>query len=509
MATTAATGTTKSVAAPGGAWRLATRPRGAAWPLAAVVLCAAAAAAGRGGFTSGSQVLFAGLAALALALALNVDERRALASIRSPACLLLGALAILSVASALWTVGDGAAAVRSGLVVGGYAALVGATASAVRDRSSLTVLLTAVAVLAAAEAIVGLVAAGVRVGPLAGRIEGSWRPGGTFEYPPALALLQIAALPALLRAMTRGSNRVAAPAALGAALAGAAVALAASRLELALALLVGAAAICAPRGTLGTRRLLALGAVGVPVAAAIAARLAAGGYAYPGALGGDAARLGWLAAAVALPALAWMAVRRGARIQAVDPPQLVVSGPTADRGIWARRLAAGGLVATAVIAVALGSGASGKWVEPSGGFTHGRGAEWHAAVKTALDHPVTGAGAGAYAVAARAHQQGTASIYPHDLPLEAWAELGPLGLLLVIGLYASVAALIWRIRRHPSLFLVAPGVLAFMAANLVDWPWHLAASGAIWALGMGACLALQAAPNPRRSSPAPVHAGQA
>jgi protein-S-isoprenylcysteine O-methyltransferase Ste14 len=79
----------------------------------------------------------------------------------------------------------------------------------------------------------------------------------------------------------------------------------------------------------------------------------------------------------------------------------------------------------------------------------------------------------------------------------------------VIGMYASVAALIWRIRRHPSLFLVAPGVLAFMAANLVDWPWHLAASGAIWALGMGACLALQAAPNPRRSSPAPVHAGQA
>jgi len=46
-------------------------------------------------------------------------------------------------------------------------------------------------------------------------------------------------------------------------------------------------------------------------------------------------------------------------------------------------------------------------------------------------------------------------------PADAPAELGPLGLLLVIGLYATVAALIWRIRRHPSLFLVAPGVVAF------------------------------------------------
>ena len=32
------------------------------------------------------------------------------------------------------------------------------------------------------------------------------------------------------------------------------------------------------------------------------------------------------------------------------------------------------------------------------------------------------------------------------------------------------------------------GAAAFLVASLVDWPWHLAGSGAIWALCVGALL---------------------
>ena len=61
------TGAGISVAAPGGARHEATSARGAAWPLAAVAFAIAAAALDHGGFTSSSQTLFAGVAALALA----------------------------------------------------------------------------------------------------------------------------------------------------------------------------------------------------------------------------------------------------------------------------------------------------------------------------------------------------------------------------------------------------------------------------------------------------------
>ena len=36
--------------------------------------------------------------------------------------------------------------------------------------------------------------------------------------------------------------------------------------------------------------------------------------------------------------------------------------------------------------------------------------------------------------------------------------------------------------------VLAPLLLAFLAASLVDWPWHLAGSGAVWAACTGAVL---------------------
>jgi hypothetical protein len=53
--------------------------------------------------------------------------------------------------------------------------------------------------------------------------------------------------------------------------------------------------------------------------------------------------------------------------------------------------------------------------------------------------------------------------------------------------------LLWRIRNDPRAWLVAPAVAAFLLANLVDWPWHLAGLGAVWAAALGACVAIDQA----------------
>jgi hypothetical protein len=52
---------------------------------------------------------------------------------------------------------------------------------------------------------------------------------------------------------------------------------------------------------------------------------------------------------------------------------------------------------------------------------------------------------------------------------------------------------------------VAVPALAFLVANLVDWPWHVAGMGAIWSTAAAALIAAgRAGPPPGRiPSPAP------
>jgi hypothetical protein len=97
-----------------------------------------------------------------------------------------------------------------------------------------------------------------------------------------------------------------------------------------------------------------------------------------------------------------------------------------------------------------------------------------------------GAGAGAYYVASLPHQTLARSLYAHDLPLELAAELGILGLLLGVALYASSAQMISEALHSPALWLLGPMVAAFLISNLLDWTWHLAGLGALWAAASGA-----------------------
>jgi hypothetical protein len=454
----------------------------------AVSLAVALAVLARGGYTAPARALFVVAAGAALFAALARDERDAVRAARELPVVALAAIGALALFSALWTVGEPADALRWGMVVLGYAALAVAGSVLARDAGAArpAAIIAGAAALAGA---VGLVAVAIHEKPYALLIEGLWRPGGTFEYPPALALLQVSALPALLRWMTAERASVALPAAAFAAQAVALVALAASRLELALAAALLAAVVAAPGPTLGITRRRAATAVALLLAAGAAAHLIAGGEISAGQdEGGDLARLLGLLAVMAATALAW----QGAR-------QMEAGRPTPDGGArpW-RFYAAGALAGFVVVAGAAGLAASAEEPQRAGGdatgLTHGRIDLWGDAAGTALDRPLGGAGAEAFLDASREHQDGRPVRYAHSLPLELWAELGPLGLALVLLLYGSAAWAVWRARGSEAGWLLGPAVLAFLAANLVDWPWHLAGAGAVWALALGGVLAARGQP---------------
>jgi O-antigen ligase len=400
--------------------------------------CLLAAAVGEavlfdGGFSPASRVAFAALAGAALAATIVHDPRGVRGLVREPVVLVLVALAALGAASAAWTVGFAGDAERWGAVAAGYAAVVVASASLVRGRArGIEAVAALVCALAFVSGVVGLLAAARHAGPFADRIGGSWRPGGTLEYPPALALLQVSALPALLSGMARGSRAGRALAAAGGAVAAAVLALSGSRVALALAALVclGAAA----RHAFPSHRQASAGRGTARAGRPRARRVLLAGAA---------------AAVLATAATTAVATESGHR-----------PSPAADGGFW-----------------------------------HGRLGTWRAAVETAADRPLAGSGADAFLAASARHQRAGPVRFAHDLPLELAAELGVGGLLVGLALYATVAAAAWRARRSRAGWLLGPAALAFPAAGLVDWPWHLAGSGGVWAVSLGALVgAASAAP---------------
>ena len=103
---------------------------------------------------------------------------------------------------------------------------------------------------------------------------------------------------------------------------------------------------------------------------------------------------------------------------------------------------------------------AGRIVSLSG---HGRTALWRAAWREGRSHPVWGVGAWSY------RGPGGARI-AHSLELQTFAELGLVGLLLVVAFVTSGAA---RARRVP----VAGAVFAtWLVVSAVDWDWQLPAA---------------------------------
>jgi hypothetical protein len=413
-----------------------------------------------------------------------------------PAILALLALAAVCALSAAWTIGEATIALRWGAVVAGYG-LIAVAAGLVAARLGPVAPAALIAVLAAAAGLVGLYGAGARVEPLAQRLGGQWSPGGPLEYSPALGLAQVSALPVLLMGAARSldprERRGVVAAALGLAIAGAVLALVGSRVQLAIgAVVVVAVVAVAPRALGAGRPLLAAGAA-LAIAGGGFADAVAGSYAEPHAEGDDLPRLLGLGAIMALAPALWLAQRslmaRGGSGTAPGLAIVAVAAPVA-----------------AALALAAATDDGGPQAEPISGFAHGRPELWEAAIETARDRPLAGAGARSFYEASLVHQDPPAVRFAHNLPLESWAELGIAGALCGLLLYGLSSALVLRASRSPpaegAAWLLGPAVLAFLVSNLFDWPWHVPAAGALFAIALGGLAgSLRPAPRPSRSGP--------
>ncbi|HYH59052.1 MAG TPA: O-antigen ligase family protein [Thermoleophilaceae bacterium] len=317
-------------------------------------------------------------------------------ALREPLTIVLGLLALLALASIMWTIGPEERTARWAAVTLGYAGVFVAATVAGRAPGGRRALAAGIALIAAVAAAIGAAAVILEERPYALFLGGEWRPAGPLEYPPALALLVVAALPVFIDAARSRAQPLRAAGTLALALAAVVLVLSQSRLALAFGL--GVAALALFRLT-RQRAVLGVGAL---------------------------------------------------------------------------------------MAVTAGSVAFGQGDGPASGFLHGREDTWEAGIESFLDRPLEGAGADAFLAASARHQDGAAILFAHDLPLELAVELGVAGLLLALALYVATGRIVWEARASHAAWLFGPGVVAFLVANLLDWPWHLAGMGAIWAVGCGA-----------------------
>lgn len=423
-----------------------------------------------GGFSERSQIVFIALAAGLLAVLLSSSTGGLAAGFRQPVVLTLVAAGLLSVISAAWTIGGVGEALRAGLLCLAYAVVLVAALLAARDGGA-GVLAAGLALVAVGEAVLGLVAVATHTLPEAERLAGVWRPGGTFEYQPALALVQLGALPVLLSYIVRRERWLRVAGTAGAVLAGATLALAGDRLAVGLAAVLIVALVVTARERPG-RRGSTLALAALMLAGGVAALLTLERTVGAGAPGPGV---------VALAPLLGIA--------------LVAGGLAASSERWVPRLGAGvsgrtvaGLIALVAVAAAvwLITSLGGAGSAHTAGLLHGRLDEWRAALQTWQQRPLLGSGAGTYFLASASHQTVAVSRFAHDLPLEWLVELGIPGLIVALALYLTVGSELLARLHVPEALLFGPFVLAFLLSNLVDWTWQIPGVTVVWAVAVGA-----------------------
>lgn len=130
----------------------------------------------------------------------------------------------------------------------------------------------------------------------------------------------------------------------------------------------------------------------------------------------------------------------------------------------------------------------------------GRGEFWRVALDAFREDPVIGHGAGTYRFSWHLLRQDTATnTDAHSLYLQAFAELGVVGGLLVLAmvgvlLWTGVAA--WRAARGPRRDLYAAllgASLAFAICSAIDWFWQIAVMGGVFFGATGVLVAARCA----------------
>lgn len=187
-----------------------------------------------------------------------------------------------------------------------------------------------------------------------------------------------------------------------------------------------------------------------------------------------------------------------------------------------RRVAAAGATLAIAVAIAIGGRAWHQFSssdiqfpsDPAQHFSQLSGAGrydfWRVAIDAFAEKPLLGTGAGTYEFSWNQHRSIDAPVHDaHSLYLESFAELGVAGGLLTL---AMVAALLWtgfaawraasgsQRERNAALFAALP---AFAVGAAFDWFWEIAALGAVFFLAAGVLVGVRCAQlkSPRPGSP--------
>jgi hypothetical protein len=106
----------------------------------------------------------------------------------------------------------------------------------------------------------------------------------------------------------------------------------------------------------------------------------------------------------------------------------------------------------------------------------GRSENWRAAWQEVQAHPVLGGGAGSYSQFWFQHRPGDWTVHDaHNLYLETLAELGPVGLALLLFTLAVPFAAVRRARSSPLVAIACGAYVAFLLHAAVDWDWEMPA----------------------------------
>jgi O-antigen ligase len=101
---------------------------------------------------------------------------------------------------------------------------------------------------------------------------------------------------------------------------------------------------------------------------------------------------------------------------------------------------------------------------------NGRAELWRVAWGEYVDHPLLGSGAGTYSrYWFRDRRAGFNALDAHGLYIESLAELGPVGLALLIVAFALPLVAAARVRSDPRLAVVLGAYVAFLVHTGVDW----------------------------------------
>jgi O-antigen ligase len=136
----------------------------------------------------------------------------------------------------------------------------------------------------------------------------------------------------------------------------------------------------------------------------------------------------------------------------------------------------------------------------------GRHDFWRVAIDAFDEKPILGTGAGTYEFSWDQHRSTPMEVHnAHSLYLEAFAELGLVGGLLVLGLVGTLlwtGFSAWRAAAEPQRDRYAAlfaAMLTFAVGAAIDWFWEIAALGAVFFLAAGVLTSArcrQLAPSP-------------